>query len=156
MGYSSIGEVTFESAAYVARYILKKQNGPTAEEHYMNINYETGEILETRIPEYNTMSRRPGIAAGWFEKFKDDVYPDDFVLIKKGKHTKGESIIKAKPPKFYDSKYELTNPEEYVVMKEKRKITAQRHSENNSFDRLRVREEIQEIKAKQLIRSYEK
>lgn len=156
MGYHSIGEVTFESAAYVARYILKKVNGPMAVETYNQIDYTTGELLSERLPEYNTMSRRPGIAAAWFDKFKDDVYPDDFVLIRKGKHTKSESIVKAKPPKYYDSRYELTNPDDFKAMKDRRRNTAKKHEDNNTFDRLRVREEIQELKAKQLIRSYEK
>jgi hypothetical protein len=34
-GYSSVGNVTFESAAYVARYIMKKVGGDAADEHYM-------------------------------------------------------------------------------------------------------------------------
>lgn len=33
-GYSSVGAVSFESAAYVARYIMKKVNGEAAEMHY--------------------------------------------------------------------------------------------------------------------------
>lgn len=33
-GIHRIGELTFESAAYVARYVMKKINGPMAEEHY--------------------------------------------------------------------------------------------------------------------------
>jgi len=63
-GLSKIGSVTFESAAYVARYITKKVTGDDAEKYY-----------EGRKPEYVTMSRRPGIAHSWFEKFKSDVSP---------------------------------------------------------------------------------
>lgn len=33
-GHSSVGSVTFESAAYVARYIMKKITGEAAEQHY--------------------------------------------------------------------------------------------------------------------------
>lgn len=33
-GFCSVGEVTFESAAYVARYIMKKVTGDAAESHY--------------------------------------------------------------------------------------------------------------------------
>ena len=36
-GYSSIGDVTFESAAYVARYIMKKVTGKNADQHYQEI-----------------------------------------------------------------------------------------------------------------------
>jgi len=34
MGHCEIGALTFESAAYVARYIMKKVNGDLAAEHY--------------------------------------------------------------------------------------------------------------------------
>ena len=47
-GFSSIGEVTFESAAYVARYCLKKVNGDLAKDHYSMVDLETGEVYEKR------------------------------------------------------------------------------------------------------------
>jgi hypothetical protein len=81
MGYSSIGEVTFQSAAYVARYLLKKITGDPAQEHYEYVNPETGEVTQ-RKPEYTTMSRRPGIGRAWLDKYLSDVYPDDFIVIK--------------------------------------------------------------------------
>jgi hypothetical protein len=33
-GFSSVGDANFESAAYVARYIMKKVSGEAAESHY--------------------------------------------------------------------------------------------------------------------------
>jgi len=48
-GFSSIGTCTFQSAGYIARYTLKKVKGPGAVYHYKG-----------RVPEYLTMSRRPG------------------------------------------------------------------------------------------------
>jgi hypothetical protein len=58
-GFSTIGTVTFESAAYVARYIMKKVSGKNADDYYQWFDDETGEIFD-RHPEYTTMSRRPG------------------------------------------------------------------------------------------------
>ena len=52
-GFSTIGDVTFESAAYVARYCTKKITGDEADKHYNG-----------RSPEYVTMSRRPCIVTG--------------------------------------------------------------------------------------------
>lgn len=69
-GFSSVGAVTFESAAYVARYVMKKVNGPMAEEHY-----------DGRVPEFSRMSLKPGIGAGWIKKFAGDVLPDGQVVI---------------------------------------------------------------------------
>ena len=61
-GLTSVGGVTFQSAAYVARYIMKKVTGDAAEDHYTRIDPETGEVFE-RVPEFTNMSRRPGIGA---------------------------------------------------------------------------------------------
>ncbi len=36
-GFSTLGDVTFQSAAYIARYITKKINGKLAEEHYKKV-----------------------------------------------------------------------------------------------------------------------
>lgn len=99
-GHSLISDVTFESAAYVARYVVKKINGEAAVEHYKGLK-----------PEYVTMSRRPGIGRGWYDKFKDDVYPHDYTVIR-GK--------KVHPPKFYDRIYELTDPDMFSKVKASR------------------------------------
>lgn len=84
-GFCTVGDVTFESAAYVARYICKKINGPKAESHY-----------GSKAPEYATMSRRPGIGMRWIENFGREVYRDDFVVFR------GQ---KMKPPKAYDKAF---------------------------------------------------
>lgn len=145
-GQSMTGDVTFESAAYVARYITKKITGDRALHHYNDINTETGEILRERKPEYTTMSRRPGIGKAWLEKYQDDIYPDDFVLMR-GK--------KLKPPKYYDTQFELIYPEDFAKVKYQRKLSGA-ESPDNTRDRLDVREEIQYLKKDLLIRGYEK
>jgi hypothetical protein len=40
-GYAVIGELTFQSAAYVARYIMKKITGSIAKQHYERIDEST-------------------------------------------------------------------------------------------------------------------
>lgn len=137
LGMSTIGNVTYNSAAYVARYILKKINGKSAEDHY-----------DKRIPEYNNMSRMPGIAHDWFEKFKSDVFPCDYVVLSGKK-------VKIKPPRYYDNLYELTNPDDLVSIKELRKSKAKEHSDNNTPDRLKDREECQKARLKTCKRGYE-
>ena len=93
-GWSSIGALTFETAAYTARYILKKQLGKTALEHYNAIDKNTGEIKEEKLPEYTTMSRRPGIGNSWYEKYKTDIYPKDYVTMR-GSIVTGKQIGRA-------------------------------------------------------------
>lgn len=92
-GFCTVGELNFKSAAYCARYILDKITGWKAEDHYFGY---TDEGEETRLqPEYCTMSRKPGIGRGWFEKYKDDCYPSDDVPVP------GVGVIK-KIPRYYD------------------------------------------------------
>lgn len=145
-GYSSVGDVTFESAAYVARYILKKYTGKFSWYHYCDFDYETGEITNELQPEYTTQSRDPGLAKGWFDKYSDDVYPSDYVVLR-GK--------KMRPPKFYDGLYEICDPEQYGLIKEDRILNAKKHAVNNTPDRLFVREKVQMSKVKQLPRNHD-
>lgn len=150
MGYATIGDVTFESAAYVARYIMKKINGELADEHYLakdpqgNWIYdpETGEILK-RTPEYTTMSRRPGIGKPWLDKFQSDVYPHDFIVVN-GK--------KVKPPKAYDANFEITDPVAFRQVKRLRKLVSNDVKENNTPERLKVREKVLALKLRKLLR----
>lgn len=143
-GFSTIGDVTFESAAYVARYITKKVTGKNAKDHY-ELMLPDGELV-SRKPEYVTMSRRPGLASAWFQKYSSDVYPSDFIVMREKK---------IKPPKYYDRLYEHTYPEEIAEIKIKRKTLAKKHFANNTPERLEVRETIQNEKFKMLKRSYE-
>lgn len=132
-GHSSIGSVTFQSAAYVARYIMKKQNGKAAPRHYASINPETGEIL-SRSPEYTTMSRRPGIGSLWFDKFHSDVFPHDYVIV---------NGRKCRPPKYYDTKLKAVSPDTFEEILYERFVNSQKYLDNNTPARLAVREEVQ-------------
>ena len=141
-GFSTIGEVTFQSAAYVARYIMKKWKGDGAEDHYTRWCPLTGEGT-TVEPEYCTMSRMPGIGKTWLEKYKSDVYPHDYVVI---------NNHKVKPPRYYDS---LLSEEELAQLKKKR---AEDQPEiideyNEAMDRLWVSEEIKIKRLELLIRN---
>ncbi len=125
-GKALIGALTFESAAYVARYCMKKITGPMAQKHYLWLCESTGEIVD-RKPEYATMSRRPGIGKAWYDKWKADVYPSDEVIIN-GRSTR--------PPKFYDGQYELDDPVGHAKLKAKRKKAAAKHSADQTLERL--------------------
>jgi hypothetical protein len=136
-GYSVIGEVTYESAAYVARYIMKKQNGENGVELYEKTN---------RIPPYTSMSLKPAIALDWIHKFSSDVYPEDIVIL--------NDKIKGKPPAYYDKYMEEANPVEFEAIKAKRREKAldlEKHPDN-SLRRLQIRESVRELKIKQLKR----
>lgn len=95
-GFASFGEVTFESAAYVARYCLKKVNGKSSSRHYERLDTDTGELVQIER-EFAHMSLKPGIGRGWFDKYSTEVYPQDEVIIN------GKAV---KPPKYYDKVYD--------------------------------------------------
>ncbi len=143
-GRARIGEVTFQSAAYTARYIMKKITGDKADEHYETYHLRTGEIIQ-REKEYVTMSRGYGIGQKWFEKYHGDVYPHDYIVID-GK--------KRRPPSYFDDLYEKLDPEAHHHLKIRRSIrTPQQILEQDSFQLL-AKEMIAEAQFKQLHRSY--
>jgi hypothetical protein len=111
IGFVDTGDVTFNSAAYVAGYIHKKINGKRKLDHYTTYDRLTGEQITHKQQEYSTMSRRPGIGKKWFDIYKKDAYPSDFITIRG---------LKMKPPKYYDRQYEILYPEEMAQIKEKR------------------------------------
>lgn len=138
-GYSSVGDVTFGSAAYVARYHLKKSGGVVSRDHY--IDKRTGEML---APERVVMSRgsgaddpdprfRGGIASGWFERFSSDVFPRDLRVIKG---------LDTKPCKYYDSLYEKLDPTSFSSVKLDRMVSASALRDDNTHDRLVVKERV--------------
>lgn len=134
MGFAPVGDLTFESAAYTARYVMKKVTGKNADDHYKG-----------RQPEYTTMSRRPGIGKNWYNQWATDVYPHDFTVVN-GK--------KMRPPKAYDTYYEQDGGD-LEAIKKKRRTSGRLHKENNTKERLAVREEIQELKVKKLQRTHD-
>lgn len=145
LGFASCGEVTFESAAYVARYVMKKITGAAAADHYKFVDPGTGEIT-WRLPEYTTMSLKPAIAKEWFAEFKDDAYPSDFLTLR-GK--------RMKPPKYYDKLLELHDVGAYEQMKAARRDAALAAAPNSTRRRLAEREEVKLAQISNLKRSIE-
>lgn len=142
-GLHEIGNVTFESAAYVARYVMKKSKGEGSEWDYANWCPDTGMLLDFKKPEYCTMSRNPGIASDWFQQYKSDVFPKDGISIN------GKLV---KPPKFYLGQYELEQPDEARKIKNSRKKVAKTLESDNSSDRLAVKEKVKKAQLKNLKR----
>lgn len=133
-GFSSVGAVTFESAAYVARYVVKKQEAVANNE----LLFETGEVLP-RASEYVTMSRRPGIGREWIDRFAEDTYKDDFCVVQ------GQRM---KPARYYDNQLEDAQLE-----KIKKKRQRFRDEENSTVERLATREKVKKAQIRSLRRS---
>lgn len=85
MGQHALGDVNFNSAAYVARYCMKKITGPKADSHYNG-----------RQPEFIVMSRRPGIGTSYVQKYNSELYTHDNCIV---------NGMPSSLPRFYDTKY---------------------------------------------------
>lgn len=137
-GAAEIGDLTFESAAYIARYIMKKINGKKADEHYKRVDSH-GEIYWI-TPEFNVMSRRPGIGKKWIEKYGSDVYPHDYVIMKGVKH---------KPPRYYDKELDKVDRLLATLIKLEREFSSRSKAADNTPKRLAAKEKVAQARLNQ-------
>ena len=156
-GYCTVGDITYESAAYVARYVMKKINGKKAElinektglREYERVHVHTGEVY-TVLPEYNTMSRggkkkgAKGIGASFYDKYRDDMYPHDYLIV---------DGRKLRPPRYYDNLFQLEDPETMEAIKESRLERMQELKHEYTPARLHQRELVTTAKVGQLKRT---
>lgn len=78
----SVGSLTFESAAYIARYITKRISGIHCSPLPLAVDPETGEAIMPN-PEFLLMSK--GIGKAWFrDYFFTDVFPHARVITAQG------------------------------------------------------------------------
>ena len=130
-GYITVGDLTIESAAYVARYSLKKiTTSQTSEDkyhaHYETICQTTGEIRQAE-PEYSNMPRRPGIASDWYAQYHSDIFPHDTTIYK------GKNI---KTPRYYENLLRSSDLSAFETLKANRKKQALLHAKDNTPARL--------------------
>lgn len=113
-GFSVVGEVTSHSCAYVASYMLKDTKTGLWKDEYTYLNEFTGEFHQ-RMKPFARHSNRPGIGRDWYETFKDDVFPDDFVVCKVG-----NKYRRMPTPKYYLNLLEKHNPALHEQIKSRR------------------------------------
>jgi len=129
-GFSEVGSITFESAAYVARYIVKKFKGPSevVKKWYDGVQ-----------PEFALMSRRPGIGKSYYEKYGKEISRFDSVIIN------GKEV---KPPRYYDTLFEAVSPLGSICSKAKRKekYLAGRRKDGRGDSKLLAEKELMEAR----------
>ena len=143
-GFAVIGEVTWQSCAYVARYCMKKADGVDAS-YYEHFNIE---------PEFTLMSRKPGIGRMYLDKHPDLYqYQKIFVSTPQG----GKEIT---IPKYFDRVVSQENPEMIEALKEKRKAAAiakneaiMKKTDLGYLDYLKVAEDNKKARIKSLRRN---
>lgn len=143
-GHVHLGSLNVRSAAYAARYVLKKVTGSNAVPYYRRVDNDG--VSHDLVPEFARMSLRPGIASAWFEKFQGDVSTFDYV-VHEGK--------KFSVPKYYDRLLERSDPDLLASWKEDRELRALPFRPDGSPDRLLVRETVEAARLKTLTRNLE-
>ena len=104
LGHVVIADVTWETCAYTARYILKKQSGGAAQV------YDIYHIEK----EFTLMSRKPGIARDFYEDNKLDYlrYGEINISTPKGGRKVGNI-------KYFDKLLEVEYPEDVEIVRDK-------------------------------------
>lgn len=147
LGFASFGDMTFKSAAYVARYTLKKAKDESGEEDLQRYSMETGEVFPSALPTFGTMSRNGGLGKEWFLTYRKDCFPHDFIV---------HDTKKYPVPRYYEKVWQDHFPEEYAEqmpqIKKARLSRAKVHADNNTPERRAVRERIHQLKARKLQR----
>lgn len=145
-GHVVVAECTYDTCAYTARYIMKKQLG-LGSAVYDELGIE---------PEFTTMSLKPAIGYEYFKEHKDKIYDLDSIYLATDR--KG---LKFKPPKYFDSKmtdnlddaYKLREVrevrQEVAELQKKAKMS---QTDLDYLDVLRIEEDLLENRIKTLYR----
>lgn len=140
-GFITVGDVTYESAAYVARYVVKKYTGDMGVEFYGD-----------RLPPYTNMSLKPAIGQRFFEKYSEEIYERECVIIK--------GNMKAKIPRYYDNIYDRYYGDGAfdIMVKQKRELSSEcrfiKLPVEYTLRRVVDRAKVCEVKAERLRRDY--
>lgn len=140
-GYNLVTNVCWKSCAYVARYILKKQNGHNADK-YEDLGVE---------PEFSRMSRKPGIGKEYYDLHAKEMLDRGYVQMPDG--------LKAPIPRYFDPFFEMDFPAEYEKLSEDRVLTAKMMQQVKEyatdldyFEQLLLDEDAKKFRAKKLVR----
>ena len=143
-GHVVVADVTWETCAYTARYIMKKQKG-SGSKIYDDLNIE---------PEFTLMSRKPGIARDFYEKNKTDYLMHREVYL-----STLQGGRKIKNIKYFDKLLDVEYPIYRELQKEKIIATAEvirkeklKNTSLNYLEMLEVQKNVKEQTLKALPR----
>ena len=143
-GFCHLGNLNARSAAYAARYVLKKVCGRAAPEFYRRVDSDG--VVHELLPEFARMSLRPGLGALWYDKFRGDVHTFDYCV------SDGSRFA---VPKYYDRLLERSEPDRLCALKEDREIRSLPFRPEGTPERLLVRETVETARIAQLKREFE-
>lgn len=107
-GHVIVGDLTFQSAAYVARYVTKKMKGEKSSV-YSELSIS---------PEFSRVSNRPGLGRSFFEEHKNEIYQNDELFLPGSR--------KLAPPRYFDKLYAFEDPAFMEILKAERSSRSER------------------------------
>lgn len=121
-----LGQVTFESAAYVARYMIVDTQ---------RFHIDEDGVFTELTREFNHMSLRPAVGREWLERFgASDVAVDGNVVVRGHK---------AKAPRYYDQWLERRDPVDFErIVDERRAVALAQPARERSSRRLKTKETV--------------
>lgn len=102
-----VGDLTFESAAYVSRYVTSTLTGLPALK-YVELGIH---------PEFGRMSLKPGIGAAWYSKYSSDIFPRGIMRVR-GKASR--------PPRYFLELLDRKDPLEAQIQSGRRILEGNR------------------------------
>lgn len=145
-GRASVQDLTFQSAAYCARYVVDKVTGDAAEDHYRSVDADG--VLTSRVPEFCRCSLKPGIGLEWLRRFRSDVFPGDFAVL---------DGTKVAPPKYYWRKLQEWAQQERSTVTDEIEFVRQQRAKaafaDNTPERLAVRKQVHKARVRNQRRS---
>ena len=141
-GRTEVGLFSPVTARYCVGYVMKKITGDKAPHHYMRTHPHTGSTVQVE-PEFQLQSGRPGIGFDWFQKYKSDCFPSDFLILD------GRQVP---VPRYYHKL--LDNEEQERIRRQRKRSAATPQAKaNRSPERLRARDVILAQKQSMLSRN---
>ena len=128
-GNHLIGSLNFESAAYIARYILKKIK---ASDKLSPLPLHVSKDGEITFPNLEFLIMSKGISKGWFnDYFMSDVFPTASVVTAQGS--------RAPVPRYYKNLLKELGHDLSLQMQFRSSVRAEMEVERNMFENLPVR-----------------
>lgn len=116
LGFVTVCDFNYNTAAYTARYMMKKQKGKSVRDLKAAVLPDGFQALENCFAH---QSRKPGLAYKFFEDNSSDIYRFDDLM-----YQKEYKVFHSKPPRYFDKLFDLEDPDLMNSIREKRSEAA--------------------------------
>lgn len=150
-GRVAIGDVSFASAAYVARYCLKKVATSSRRAFwYLDRKdhiFKKAPAVKDPYSSFVLMSRKPGIGSGWIERFHDEIFSKGYITFEGGS--------RAPPSRFYKNYFKKHDRDNFDFYRSRCLDYFERNSSEFTPERLKAKSLVLQEKLKFLKRNFD-